>query len=222
MTRWASHNINTRDGTREPQQVPFNKSATISPWTLELRLPQPACSHLPETSPAQWPRPPQRDHLLLPNLKMVRIFGYLLTWLWNQFSRFLCILCLTSCCKGQPSELKWTMWAQNPSSDFQAFPLRSTGWGSEEDFDITLLLVLVWSWGAGCVGSGVKRVSHNLETEQQRGLLVAVPGLSCPMACGILVPWSGIEPETLAVESRFLTTGPPGKSQRNPILLLKG
>ena len=57
MTRWASHNINTWDGTRGPQQGPPNKTATISPWALELRLPQPACSHLPETqSPAQRPR----------------------------------------------------------------------------------------------------------------------------------------------------------------------
>ena len=37
-------------------------------------------------------------------------------------------------------------------------------------------------------------------------------GLSCPMACGILVPWSGIKPASLALQGRFLTTGPPGKS----------
>ena len=43
-------------------------------------------------------------------------------------------------------------------------------------------------------------------------LLVAARGLSCPVACGILVPWPGIEPTSPALEGRFLTTGPPGKS----------
>ena len=36
-------------------------------------------------------------------------------------------------------------------------------------------------------------------------------GLSCPMACGILGPRSEIEPESPALEERFLTTGPPRK-----------
>ena len=43
------------------------------------------------------------------------------------------------------------------------------------------------------------------------GSVVMTPGLGCPMACGISVPQSGIKP-TSAVEGRFLTTGPPGKS----------
>ena len=43
--------------------------------------------------------------------------------------------------------------------------------------------------------------------------LFAVCWLSCPMTCGILVPWLGIEPLSPALEGRFLTTGPPGKSQ---------
>ena len=37
--------------------------------------------------------------------------------------------------------------------------------------------------------------------------------LSCPAACRILVPGPGIEPVSLALASRFLTIGPPGKSQ---------
>ena len=37
-------------------------------------------------------------------------------------------------------------------------------------------------------------------------------GLSCPTACGILVPRSGIEPASSALEVRFSTTGPPGMS----------
>ena len=36
--------------------------------------------------------------------------------------------------------------------------------------------------------------------------------LSCSEACGILVPWPGIKPASPALQGRFLTTGPPGKS----------
>jgi len=38
-----------------------------------------------------------------------------------------------------------------------------------------------------------------------------VHSLSCPMACGILVPWSGIKPECPTFEVGFLTTGLLGK-----------
>ena len=41
---------------------------------------------------------------------------------------------------------------------------------------------------------------------------VAVHGLSCPMACGILVSRSGIEPLSSALEGGFLTTEPAGMS----------
>ena len=39
-----------------------------------------------------------------------------------------------------------------------------------------------------------------------------VHGLSCPKACGILIPGPGIEPVSPALVGGFLTTGPPGKS----------
>ena len=42
--------------------------------------------------------------------------------------------------------------------------------------------------------------------------LVVVWGLSCRVAYGILVPSWGIEPTSLALEGRFLATGPSGKS----------
>ena len=44
--------------------------------------------------------------------------------------------------------------------------------------------------------------------------VVVAHGLSCPMACGILVPRLGIEPMSPALAGKFLTTGPPGKSSR--------
>ena len=46
--------------------------------------------------------------------------------------------------------------------------------------------------------------------------VVAAHRLSCPAACGILVPRPGIrdriEPASPALEGGFFTTGPPGRS----------
>ena len=47
---------------------------------------------------------------------------------------------------------------------------------------------------------------------QHTGSFVATRGLSCPAACGILVPRPGIEPTSPTLEGGFLTTGSPGKS----------
>ena len=47
-----------------------------------------------------------------------------------------------------------------------------------------------------------------------------VHGLSCPVACGILVPQPGIEPTSPTLEGRFLITGPPGKFPKLLILIL--
>ena len=44
-------------------------------------------------------------------------------------------------------------------------------------------------------------------------LAVAQRFSSIPRACGILVPWPGIKPESPVLQGRFLTTGQPGKSQ---------
>ena len=40
---------------------------------------------------------------------------------------------------------------------------------------------------------------------------VKARGLSCPVACEILVPRPGIKPRSPALEGEFVTTGPPGK-----------
>ena len=42
--------------------------------------------------------------------------------------------------------------------------------------------------------------------------LVVSHRLSCPVACGTLVPGSGIELESPALAGGFLTTGPPQRS----------
>ena len=43
-------------------------------------------------------------------------------------------------------------------------------------------------------------------------LWAAVRGLSCFESCGILVPWPGIKPVSHALQGRFLTAEPTGKS----------
>ena len=47
-----------------------------------------------------------------------------------------------------------------------------------------------------------------------RASVLKVLGLSCSLACGILVSWPGIKPASPTLEGRFFTTGPPGKSPK--------
>ena len=55
---------------------------------------------------------------------------------------------------------------------------------------------------------------------QHMGSEVAVHGLSHPPAFGVLVPQPGIEPVSPALEVKFLTTRPPGKSLLNSIFIV--
>ena len=47
------------------------------------------------------------------------------------------------------------------------------------------------------------------------GSVLVAHGLSCPAARRILVPQAGIEHVSSALQGRFLTTGPPGKTLKN-------
>ena len=58
----------------------------------------------------------------------------------------------------------------------------------------------------GCAGYSTRHMSSRLG------------GLHCPIACEILVPSPGIKPTSLALEDRFLTTEPQGKSFHSCIL----
>ena len=49
---------------------------------------------------------------------------------------------------------------------------------------------------------------HRLCGLQHVGSVVAVSGLSCPVACGVLVPSTGIKHVSPALEGRLLSTGP--------------
>ena len=44
--------------------------------------------------------------------------------------------------------------------------------------------------------------------------LVVDRGLTCSIGCRILVPLTGMEPTYPKLEGKFLTTSPPGKSQK--------
>ena len=62
-------------------------------------------------------------------------------------------------------------------------------------------------------GSGARGLcSCGMGDPELVGSVVAAHALSCPAACGILVPRPGIEPAFPALEGGFLTPGPPGKS----------
>ena len=65
------------------------------------------------------------------------------------------------------------------------------------------------TWALACVGSVVGgRWALSLRHVSS---VVVAQGLSCPAACGILVPPPGMEPVSPALEGGFFTTGPPGK-----------
>ena len=79
--------------------------------------------------------------------------------------------------------------------------------------------LLLWRAGSSLQHVGFSLVvvcgllsSCGVQAPGRVGSVVVVHGLSCPVACGILVPRPGIEPTSLALEGGFLTTGPPGKS----------
>ena len=54
-----------------------------------------------------------------------------------------------------------------------------------------------------------KKIDHSIFILQNR-ILVVVSGLSCPVACGILVPRPGMEPMSPVLDGGFLTTGHQG------------
>ena len=75
-----------------------------------------------------------------------------------------------------------------------------------------------------CLDSLVQSLGSRLPSLSTCGkqASLAVPcGFSCPAGCGILVPWPGIEPESFALEGKFLTTGPPRKSYNNLIFIAR-
>ena len=65
----------------------------------------------------------------------------------------------------------------------------------------------LWHVGFGAPAHG--HSSCGVRALEHSALVVAVPGLSCSVACEILVPLPGIEPRSPALQGGFLSTGPP-------------
>ena len=84
---------------------------------------------------------------------------------------------------------------------------------------IWLRWVLVVARGIFIAACGIFHCSVRDLSLQRVGSVVAALGLSCPVACGILVPQPGIKSASPALEGAFLTSGPPRKSPRCPSLL---
>ena len=59
---------------------------------------------------------------------------------------------------------------------------------------------------------GVLVVTHWVLVFNMGASLVAIHELTGPLACEILVPQPGIEPVSPALQGRFVTAGPPGKT----------
>lgn len=73
-----------------------------------------------------------------------------------------------------------------------------------------------WWWGAGLV-SWVSSASAVLRRSLHFLIVYFSFGL-CRAACGILVPYPGIQPMAPALEYGALTTGPAGMSQKALVL----
>ena len=73
------------------------------------------------------------------------------------------------------------------------------------EFFIRLHWVLVVACGNLHCGTGTLWLGCTVS-------VVVMHRLSCPTACGILVPWQGIKPASLTLQGGFLTTEPARKS----------
>ena len=83
-------------------------------------------------------------------------------------------------------------------------------------------ILFLYFLAALCVSCGTQDLSlwHvGFSLVWRTSSVVVAHGLSCHVACGILVPRPGIEPASPALEGGFFTTGPPGKSLVKLILM---
>ena len=81
-----------------------------------------------------------------------------------------------------------------------------------------ILLLFIWLRRVLVVACVIFLVVCGLSSCGTWAPVVAACQLSFPVVCGILVPQPGIEPASPALEGRFLTTLPPGKSHWGPFL----
>ena len=79
-------------------------------------------------------------------------------------------------------------------------------------------LVYLAVLGLGCSKRNLCFVMHDLSFRWADSLVEA-GGLSCSLACGILILWQGIGPTSPALQGEFLTTGSPEKSSTSILLI---
>ena len=94
---------------------------------------------------------------------------------------------------------------------------KQTFWPTQYYHPSFYLFVYLAASGLGCSGWALCCVVGDLPLQWILELwhtssVVVACRLSCSMAGGILIPWPGIEPSSPALQGRFLTSGPQGKS----------
>ena len=77
---------------------------------------------------------------------------------------------------------------------------------------LLIFYLFIWLRGVLVIALRILRCSLRILKLRLMGSVVVASGLSCIVACRILVLQPGIEPTSSALQGRFLTTGPPGKS----------
>ena len=80
---------------------------------------------------------------------------------------------------------------------------------------LSVWLCWVLAVARGILTTGSSALAHGLSSCGVRAQELQLEGLEASLAslaCGILVPTPGIEPASPELQSRFLTTGPPGES----------
>ena len=172
-------------------QVVWGSLQQARGWALASKslLPQPHCTQV-----LPWPSSPLSDR----------------KYLLHSFNKFSGVFCarVLSTQWGHSSELA-RLWIVNPPTLF-FFEIVF--------FKKIYLFIYFWLHQVLVVARrpfvAVCRLlsSCGAQAPKRAGSVVVAHGLSCPVACGILVPRPGIEPVSPALQDGFLTTGPPGKS----------
>ena len=134
-------------------------------------------------------------------------------WFWFPFPWWLVILSIFSCICWPSVCLSWRSVYSGPLTIFYFILLVYI-------FILAELSLCFSAWAfSNCTSQGLLWLQcaafscYRAWTLECTGSVVAMHGLSCPMACGILVPQPEIEPISPALEGEFLTTGPLGSSE---------
>ena len=140
---------------------------------------------------------PKKDKTLFPAITDVSLFCHKLNIL---FIHLFCLLHHSLVLLCDWNAFLWLSYFGRPYDLISApFPLKK-------------ILIYFWLHQVLVAGTRILLLRH-------MDLVVTECGFTCPMALGILVPWTRIEPASSALESGLLTTWPPGKSPLHTFLI---